>query len=545
MIKSISCCCLLFALCPFISAGQKDQQNISYTDLIKRVYDLQMLATPPVEGEQAGTFTSFDRNATYDSATGNYINWNANADGTGFIREEQGGLVVFEKDGPGVIWRVWSALAKEGKVKIFLDNSETPVIDRPFRELFENFDNTIPPANFTSFITTLSRGRNRYLPVPYNKHCKIIFEKGWGEYYHITYSTFPKGTALPVFTGTYSKEESIMLAKADRFLYNRGFIREERKGEKVNAVAVKLNPNSKVSPVLLKGEGAVTHFEITMSESDLKDSVKRADFLENVWLSITWDGSKQPAVMVPTGLYFGAATDVQPYRTYPIGTADGKTFYSNWYMPFSNGAKIELINKGSKGHQLILSVVHTPATSAKDLLRFHAEWNNGKLFDSINVKGRTIDWPLLVAGGKGRYCGMTLHVFNSWTDPKEIPQTWWYGQWDKKTIDWWWGEGDEKFFVDGEKFPSSFGTGSEDYIGYAWSAEPPFPLFDGAFAAQPQAPITGKGHTIVSRFQIADNVPFFKRFEGVLEKYKPNRWGDKGENICEYESVSYWYLQAK
>lgn len=39
---------------------------------------------------------------------------------------------------------------------------------------------------------------------------------------------------------------------------------------------------------------------------------------------------------------------------------------------------------------------------------------------------------------------------------------------DNKTIDWWWGEGDEKFFVDGEKFPSSFGTGSEDYIGYAW-----------------------------------------------------------------------------
>jgi len=26
--------------------------------------------------------------------------------------------------------------------------------------------------------------------------------------------------------------------------------------------------------------------------------------------------------------------------------------------------------------------------------------------------------------------------------------------------DFWWGEGDEKFSVDGEKFPSAFGTGS-------------------------------------------------------------------------------------
>ncbi|MEJ7679414.1 MAG: DUF2961 domain-containing protein [Segetibacter sp.] len=64
-------------------------------------------------------------------------------------------------------------------------------------------------------------------------------------------------------------------------------------------------------------------------------------------------------------------------------------------------------------------------------------------------------------------------------------ETWWYGKWDKKTIDWWWGEGDEKFFIDGEKFPSTFGTGCEDYIGYAWSAEPPFALFESPFANQP------------------------------------------------------------
>ena len=32
----------------------------------------------------------------------------------------------------------------------------------------------------------------------------------------------------------------------------------------------------------------------------------------------------------------------------------------------------------------------------------------------------------------------------------------------------WWGEGDEKIYVDGEDFPSHFGTGTEDYYGYAW-----------------------------------------------------------------------------
>ncbi len=38
----------------------------------------------------------------------------------------------------------------------------------------------------------------------------------------------------------------------------------------------------------------------------------------------------------------------------------------------------------------------------------------------------------------------------------------------------WWGEGDEKFFVDGERFPSTFGTGTEDYFGYAWCSEKTF-----------------------------------------------------------------------
>ena len=55
---------------------------------------------------------------------------------------------------------------------------------------------------------------------------------------------------------------------------------------------------------------------------------------------------------------------------------------------------------------------------------------------------------MLRTQGRGRFCGVMLHVWNP--------------------LGGWWGEGDEKFFVDGEKFPSTFGTGSEDYFGYAW-----------------------------------------------------------------------------
>jgi len=31
-------------------------------------------------------------------------------------------------------------------------------------------------------------------------------------------------------------------------------------------------------------------------------------------------------------------------------------------------------------------------------------------------------------------------------------------------------------------------------------------------------------------------------FEGVLEKYKVNRWGEG--NYCLYDTISYWYQKA-
>ena len=94
-------------------------------------------------------------------------------------------------------------------------------------------------------------------------------------------------------------------------------------------------------------------------------------------------------------------------------------------------------------------------------------------------------------------------------------------------------------FVDGESFPSTFGTGSEDYIGYAWAAEPPFPMFDSAFASQPFIELDANGHTSVNRFHICDNVPFMNSFEGFIEKYKGNHWN--ANNQCVYAATVYWY----
>ena len=546
---------LILLLAPIYFFGQI---KITYPELVNRIIDLEYLANPPTHGEISGSFSSYDRNSKYDLNTNLYSNWNANGDGTGYIEKINNDIVVFEQDGPGVIWRVWSALALSGHIKIFIDNQVLPIIDQPFSDFFEllNEENIefpknlpgLPSINLPELMSTLSRGRNRFVPIPFQKNCKIILEEGWGMYYHITYTKFSdKGLKLPKFNGIYSKQDLIALAKTDRILYNRGFSR--KKYEEEQKLNFEINNLSKSSnwETNLNGSGVINHFNISLNKDQYDTPKKRKEMLEDLWIQITWDKDSKPSVYAPFGMFFGSYPDFYPNRTLPIGAIQGN-LYSNWYMPYSDGANFKIINKGENLHDINLSIVSRPLKETKKLLRFHAKWHNGKYKNTINDRGRDIDWPILITDGRGRYCGMTLHVQNQWEEPKSKAENWWYGKFNTRNIWWWWGEGDEKFYVDGEKFPSTFGTGSEDYIGYAWSAEPAFALFDHGFASQPYTSINGNGHTIVSRFHIGDNVPFQNSFTGVIGKYKADKWGDTEQNcsecpnICLYQAVAFWYL---
>lgn len=81
----------------------------------------------------------------------------------------------------------------------------------------------------------------------------------------------------------------------------------------------------------------------------------------------------------------------------------------------------------------------------------------------------------------------------------------------------WWGEGDEKIFVDGAPFPDFFGTGTEDFYGYAWCDPTPF---HRPFNAQPRVDGPGnKGHTQVARWFIADPIPYQKSLQFDIEMW--------------------------
>jgi hypothetical protein len=498
------------------SAGRAEE-TLSYDQLIHRLTDLSRLAVLPQAGEQGAQWSSYDRASKYDEKTGKYIAWDANGDGQGIIRKEGEQSVMAEMKGPGCIWRIWSAAPDKGHVKIYLDDQEKPVVDLPFAQYF---DGKHAPFNFPVLSYNLgevhSSGQNLYLPIPYQKSCKIVADKDWGNYFHFGYKTYPAGTVLPTFSAELVAEHADQLKAVNCFLAKKlgSDPAGKRAGQKTLTKCVEVAAGETACVARLDGPRAITALLAKIKFANREDEMAG---LRKLALRITWDGSTElagagqskPAVWCPLGDFFGTAPGVNLYKTLLTGmTKQG--FYSYWYMPFGKSAVVELVNEDKQPRKIEFEITHAPLDRLfEGLGHFHCKWHR----DTIELpKDRWPDWIMVRAQGRGRFCGVTLHVWN----PRGG----------------WWGEGDEKFFVDGEKFPSTIGTGSEDYFGYAWGCPS---LFQMPYHAQTMTE-NNQGHQSLLRWHMVDDVPFHTSFEGCIEKYFNNERGTL------YACTARWYL---
>ena len=517
---------LLFcAVCATANGAEK----FTYIDLVNQLADLERLSVLPEVGEKCAQFSGYDRRSRYDEETGQYIDWQVNDDWVGFIRKEGENYVLAEMDGPGVIWRIWSAKPGKGNVKVFLDGKAEPAIDMPFADFFNGKQE---PFTSSELVNTLAMGLNCYVPIPYQKSCKIVADKNWpyqvlpdkthGVFYHFTYTTYPKGTKLPTFKLDLSKEERAALDNVNGLLAKSGVDPVgKRAGQLVETKTVTIQPNETANIFAILGSHAITSFKVIPNWQIPKDDY---DTLRKLSLSIFWDDDILPAVWSPLGDFFGTAPGVNYYKSLPMGMTE-ESFYSYWYMPFETKADIKLTNDSDVPYSLTFEVTHVPLSRPIGKLgRFHAKWHRDTLLP-LDKERRAIDWTMLKTQGKGRYCGVALHIWH----PRGG----------------WWGEGDEKIYIDGEKFPSTFGTGTEDYFGYAWCIPS---LFSNCFhnqthsnqipGAKPDPHEGNRGHVSVNRWHIADNMAFQTSFDAAMEKYCSNEFPTL------YAAVVYWYQGA-
>jgi hypothetical protein len=145
-------------------------------------------------------------------------------------------------------------------------------------------------------------------------------------------------------------------------------------------------------------------------------------------------------VWSPVGDFFVSGHQKTTFTSLALGSTD-QGFYCRFPMPFRDGARLEIVNEGSKEVTVTASVLTRPLDSLpSDRGRFHARWS--RIETQI---GQYV--PLLTALGRGKYVGISFNC---------------------QAISPWMLEGDEVVWADGELTPSVHGTGTEDYFNGAW-----------------------------------------------------------------------------
>ncbi|TKG95017.1 DUF2961 domain-containing protein [Puteibacter caeruleilacunae] len=507
-------------------------KTLTFGAVVQRYVDLKALASFPVEGEKSGMVSSYDRKSKYDVDRQQYVNWSANYDGDGYEGKEGEDYILAHLKGPGVVNRFWSAKPEAGNITIEIDGKE--VLTMPAEHLF---DGQHAPFNFPGFVYTSAKGKNNYIPICFQRECKIKASKDWGQFYQINYTLFPENYNVPSFNGAFSDEEEALLREVEvAFVNSKDKVPYVCSGVSTETKSINLPADDSEVLFLLSGRKAITRFE-----SDLMNNQFIGDLLRNIQIEIYWDGSAKPSISCPLGAFFGASVHdwnkLSEYTGVPLGM-NGRMMYSNWYMPFERNAKIVLVNNSGRKIPLKGRIDSQEIKGKSDKQGyFHVQWNDG--LQKIEEE-RWPDRLLLDLQGCGRFCGMMLSVFNPVSGIE-------YGyNLTKFNAPWWWGEGDEKFYVDGEKFPSTFGTGTEDYFGYAWGWPVRFsrPFHNQTYTtteglSDKDAPhFVKNGNRVVSlnRFQIMDNVPFMTSFYATMEQYYSD------ERPIKYQAAMYYYL---
>jgi hypothetical protein len=269
---------------------------------------------------------------------------------------------------------------------------------------------------------------------------------------------------------------------------------------------------------LPKGPAAVSLLTLKLSAPTKED-------LLNAWslviLKIEFDGHQ--TVWCPVGDFAGSGFGGKPVKSWYREMDDEGKVTSRWVMPYKKNAQITIINKAGFEIDADLSVKTGDWKWDSRSMYFHANYKyepNVKDAAASNVRNippkdtlNPIEWNFISIQEKGIYLGNTLSLYNN--------------------MDSWYGEGDAKVWVDGETFPSEFGTGLEDYYNISWA---PVFIYQTPFADAPRADNeNSQGYNTFTRTRNLDGIPFRKSFRYDLEMLS---W--KGGTI-DCSATTYWY----
>lgn len=486
-----------------------DPEPITTGTLVREMVDLNRLAEFPDPAYKTVQFSSYDRRS--DRPGGPH--WYANADGFGKEpipnfqavlqapgEDSIGEYLVCDVKGPGAIVRGWTA-AINGQIRMYLDDAEQPVYDGSaddfFRRLYRTYAEAqeIDPALFDDGFEQ----RNAvYCPVPFAKRCRVVWTGDVNKvhFYHLQIRQYASGTAVTTFAPADLKTYREDMAETARILKDPE--NEWQPQSVFPPVRLEENMLTKRSKTLLEleGPGVLEQLSLRAYSGDMEAALRQ------VVLEIICDGSPWGQVYCPIGDFFGAGPGINPYDSLPMTVRGAGRMTCRFVMPYKESLKIVVHNRTAKtlevkGTAWVDEYEWNDGTS----MHFYARWqiDHGLMASNVRVQ----DIPFLLAHGRGSYVGSAISLLN----PSPVPHG----------VGSWWGEGDEKIFIDDDRTPSTFGTGSEDYFNYAWGSPD---LFDHAYCGQSRndGP-ANRGFVSNFRWHVLDDLPFHERIAFYMELF--------------------------
>lgn len=481
---------------------------VSISSLLNEMIDRDQLARFPDTNYQCLQASSYNRESVSPDQPG----WFADSDGVSCIRTEeingQTEWVLMEDEGPGCITRIWAVCFYYGlenttgaNIKIYLDGAKEPVINTNFFKLVKGQDIIEKP-----FADSTARAGDMYFPIPYAKSCKVTMDQK--VFYNIiNYRKYPEGTEVKTFTMADFNATKELQKKVGKELLNG----TDAKGKMIEKEA-SLESGQELSVILPSGSNAVRQIEI-----QIKNKQNIADLLRNVVLVGEFDNEQ--TVWVPVGDFFNNVGKIRPFQMWERSVRDDGTMICRWVMPYQTSGKIILKNLGRNNAEVSLKLTTDSWKWENSSMHFHATWRMDEPYPTFPI----FDWNFLEAEGKGVIVGDEITVLN----PAQG----------------WWGEGDEKIYVDDDfarNFPSHFGTGTEDYYGWAGGIVPtPRDEFYKPFLGNI---IVGEnnseGYNVCSRTRVLDAIPFQNKIKFDMEASCGTRanWF-----FLQYAQTTFWY----
>lgn len=501
----------------FLPAGMTKAQEVTMQSLLREMVNREHITEfsteLPYRTLQA---SSYNRASVSPDQPG----WFADSDGVFCIRTEKNKKgetewVLMEDNGPGAITKMWAVCFYYGlgdttgaNLKIYLDGEEEPTIFCNFFELVQGKNFVKPPL-----AAETRRAGNCYLPIPYAKSCKVTMDKK--VFYNIiNYRSYPKGTRVKTFSMDEYHRSQNLVDSVNQVLA-KGCIQDDkvsRKALKTFRKQQTLAPGESLRLTVdnKRKSGAVRLLTIRLKADD------EAQALRSTVLKTFFDGEQ--TIWSPVGDFFNIGVGMKSYRMWERAVETDGTMVCRWVMPYRKQSEWCLENFGKQPVTVEMTVESGPYNWTDRSMYFHASWR----MDDPTPGFPLFDYNLVKVEGTGLYVGDQFTVLN----PEQG----------------WWGEGDEKVYVDDDTFPSHFGTGTEDYYGWAGGVVPnPVDEFDEPFLSNVRvASPNSMGYNTCTRTRVLDAIPFKERLDFNIESSGSNRtsWFH-----LQYAVNTFWYAK--